>query len=61
MTILAIVNSLNLMIETQRIESPLTQSQRLEWLNRMGTSGEFADHIFLQLTANNKTDNKKLV
>ena len=48
----AIVNSLNLMIETQRIESPLTQSQRLEWLNQMGTNGEFADHIFLQLTAN---------
>ena len=47
-----IVNTLNFMIESGRIESPLTQSQRLEWLNRMGTSGEFADHIFLQLTAN---------
>ena len=47
-----IVNSLNFMIAMQRIESPLTPSQRLEWLNRMGTDGEFADHIFLQLTAN---------
>ena len=47
-----IVNSLNFMIGLERIESPLTPSQRLDWLNRMGTDGEFADHIFLQLTAN---------
>ena len=39
------------MIETQGIESPFTPSQRIEWLQRMSSSGEFCDHMFLQLTA----------
>ena len=45
----SVVSSLNLMVSQGRIESPFTVSQSQEWIRRMSTNYEFADHIFIQL------------